>query len=115
MDKKLLPKSLKREAKKREFQRILTETFTSVNVKDHMFDVLIFAMNYAELHFYSNTGEKRGAIKKESVLTFLRSRINSLDEPMTTNMLESLVSNIHKPTYLSRFKKFTSRIFHRPG
>ena len=115
MDKTLLPKSLKKEAKKREFQRILTETFQAVNVKDHMFDVLIFAMNFAELHFYSNKGDKNGAIKKEAVLTFLRGRINQLDEPMTTNMLESLVHQIQKPSYVSRFKKFVGRVFHRPA
>ena len=71
-DKSFLPAGIKQESKRREFFRELDTAFQGVAVKDHLLDVLVFAMRAAELHFYSSKGKKTGALKKQCVLEWLK-------------------------------------------
>lgn len=112
-DKSQLPSAIKQETKKREFFRLLDSTFQGVSIKDHLLDVLVFAMRAAELHFFSSKGRKTGALKKECILAWLKAKVSTIDEPMITNMLESMHSTIPKVTYVSRFRKWVSKFVFR--
>lgn len=114
-DKSTLPSGIKLESKKREFFRLLDGTFQGVSVKDHLLDVLVFAMRAAELHFFSSKGRKTGSLKKECILAWLKAKVTTIDEPMISNMVESMHTTIPKVTYVSRLKRWAGKFVFRSG